>query len=78
MHMTESFAEQTEAWGMSSDYLEVIPNWGALEEIEVCGHQNEWCKENINSNLPVVLNSGTLGLKHNPDLLLRVASDFAA
>lgn len=78
VHITPHFIKQTDAWGISQDRISVIPNWGAINEIDVCGHQNEWQEVNVASDKPVVLYSGTLGLKHNPSLIDEAANALPA
>lgn len=73
VHITESFCEQTDDWGVSRDKISIIPNWGAIDEIDVLNKTNDWSAEQGLSNQTNVVYSGTLALKHNPDLLLAVA-----
>ena len=76
--ITEKFAEQTDAWGIPRDRVEVIPNWGAIGEISICESSNDWAKQNEIRSENVVLYSGTLGLKHNPELILEAADRISA
>lgn len=78
VHITEKFIEQTSLWGVSAYQTSVIPNWGAIDEIEVCGQQNEWQRANVAIDKPVVLYSGSLGLKHNPSLIDEAAKTLPA
>jgi len=70
----KSFAPSLASRG---DDIAVIPNWGALDEIEVRPKQNPWSAQYGLADKFVFLYSGTLGLKHNPDHLLRLADAFA-
>ena len=78
VHITSQFVKQTEAWGLARDDVSVIPNWGALNEIDLCEKRNHWWRENLRVDHPIVLYSGTLGLKHNPDLILEAAAKTTA
>ena len=71
--ITEDFNPTLNAWGISSDAVHLIPNWAPLEELPVMPKRNEWAREHGLEDKAVFLYSGTLGLKHNPELLLRLA-----
>jgi glycosyltransferase involved in cell wall biosynthesis len=67
---------------ISSDFLDliadkskatVIQNWAPLNELPVRPKQNRWSVEHGFANRTVFLYSGTLGLKHNPELLIQLA-----
>lgn len=52
----------------------VIPNWAPLDELPYFGKNPGWfTKIGISPDAPVVLYSGTLGRKHNADLMLGIA-----
>lgn len=73
--ITDRFFFQTDKWGISRSKISVIPNWGALDKIDVLDKSTSWSEANsLDPDLKRVLYSGTLGLKHNPDLLLTLAS----
>jgi hypothetical protein len=42
IHITESFHAQTDAWGIPRDKITVIPNWGALDEIDMLERPTDW------------------------------------
>ena len=56
--------------------IAVIPNWGALDEIDVRPKSNAWSQAHGLADKFVFLYSGTLGLKHNPNHLLALADAF--
>lgn len=69
LHITQSFCDQTDTWGISREKVSVIPNWGAIDEIDVLPRETDWAAQNeLASGLRFVY-SGTLALKHNPELL---------
>jgi glycosyltransferase involved in cell wall biosynthesis len=73
LHITEAFCDQTDAWGISRDKVDVIPNWGALDMIDLGGRDNSWSRmQNLKPGTRF-LYSGTLAMKHNPRLLIRLA-----
>lgn len=71
--IADSFKEFLSAEGLPQDSMVVIPNWAILEEMPVRPKQNEWTKKYDLSSSFVYLYSGTLGLKHNPQLLIDLA-----
>jgi colanic acid biosynthesis glycosyl transferase WcaI len=54
--------------------IHVIENWAPIDELPIRPRENEWAREHGLVGKRVILYSGTLGLKHNPDLILRLAS----
>lgn len=80
VHITEGFCAQTDAWGIRRDKVDVIPNWGTLDEIAVMGRDTAWAAEQglagetgESGGATRFLYSGTLALKHNPALLAEVS-----
>jgi glycosyltransferase involved in cell wall biosynthesis len=56
--------------------ISVIENWAPLEEMPLRPRVNAWAKRNgLDKSLNLIY-SGTLGMKHNPDLLLQLALHF--
>ena len=74
IHITERFSLQTDVWGVNKEKISIIPNWGALEEINVLSKDSSWSKNHgLDYRKKRVLYSGTLGMKHNPEMLIKVA-----
>lgn len=71
--ITDDFKSHLDRWGVSPHRVVTIENWAPLDEIAPCPKDNRWAREHDLHDRPVILYSGTLGLKHNPDLLLEVA-----
>jgi colanic acid biosynthesis glycosyl transferase WcaI len=70
--IAESFVPVHRAWG-TADKVTVIPNWAPLDEIVPCERKNDWAVENELDDTLTLLYSGTLGLKHDPALLVSLA-----
>ena len=51
----------------------MIPNWAPLDEIYPLDRKNDWAVEQRLDDHKTLLYSGTLGLKHNPALLVSLA-----
>lgn len=70
--IAESFVDVHRRWG-TADKTTVIPNWAPLEEIQPVDRDNAWAREHGLDDTRTLLYSGTLGLKHNPALLVGLA-----
>lgn len=60
-------------WGIKESNITYIPNWAPINEISVLEKNNEWARKFNLTDKKVVLYSGTLGFKHNPDLLKKLS-----
>lgn len=72
--IAESFVPVHQAWG-TADKVTVIPNWAPLDEIVACDRKNDWAVEQQLDDTLTLLYSGTLGLKHDPALLVALADE---
>lgn len=75
--ISPAFLEPLTAWGVA-DRSVVVPNWAPLDELPEHPRDNPWAREHDLVGRPVVLYSGTLGLKHDPSILAEVSSALAA
>jgi colanic acid biosynthesis glycosyl transferase WcaI len=64
----EEFRKAYAEWGISRD-VAIIPNWAPLSEIQPVDRENSWARHVDLGNTRRILYAGTLGRKHNPDLL---------
>ncbi len=67
------FADFVKRWGVPVEKLAVIPNWAPLDEVVPLPHDNAWARENGVAGKFCFMYSGTLGMKHRPELLLALA-----
>lgn len=72
--IAESFVDVHREWG-TSDKTTVIANWAPLDEIVAVDRKNDWAVEHGVDDVLTLLYSGTLGLKHNPQLLVQLARE---
>ncbi|RNL67219.1 glycosyltransferase family 4 protein [Zhongshania marina] len=71
--ITEAFLPQLNAWGVGRGRVAIIPNWGAIEDINCEQQPTQWQINNGYKDQKLILYSGTLALKHNPELLVSLA-----
>lgn len=64
-------------WKISEAKSFLIENWAALDELHPMPKANAWAREHGIENKFCFMYSGTLGMKHNPELLLELAQRFA-
>lgn len=68
--ISEHFLGVYSRWGTDPRKVHVIPNWGPAAEVTPRPRDNEWARIHNLVGKPVLLYSGTLGLKHDPDHLV--------
>ncbi|MFS3126836.1 glycosyltransferase family 4 protein [Nocardioides sp. Bht2] len=71
--IADSFIDVHRQWG-TEQKATVISNWAPLDELVPTARDNAWAKEHGTDGVPTLLYSGTLGLKHNPALLVALAA----
>lgn len=71
--IAEEFRKVAAAWGADPRHIHVVPNWAPLAEIPELPRDNPWARDHALLDRPVFLYAGTLGLKHDPLLLARLA-----
>lgn len=70
------FREVLCRWNIPGSSVTVIENWAALDEIPQMPRENNWSRVQKFDRRPVLLYSGTLGMKHRPDLLYLLAKQL--
>ena len=74
--ITDDFVPILQRWGVAHAKVSVIENWAVREELPPTPRDNRWAAEHGLIGKTVFLYSGTLGLKHDPGLLLELARHF--
>lgn len=74
--ITTDFLPALDHWKVPSKKITVIENWAPLGEIQVRPKANAWALKHGLAEVPVILYAGTLGLKHDPSLLLALAEQL--
>lgn len=74
--IADNFLPRLESWKIQRAKISIIENWAPKNKIHVIPTDNPWRRAQGLSNKRVALYTGTIGLKHNPDLLLCAAEGF--
>ena len=72
--ITKDFSDFFDHAGIPSSRRTVIENWAPVNAIALAPKQNAWARDKQLDGKFVFLYSGSLGFKHNPSLLLELAS----
>lgn len=75
--IADEFKEIITGWGIAPDKVDVIANWAPIADIPVLAKRNAFAEKYHLSEKIVVLYSGTMGMKHNPQMIRRLARYFA-
>ncbi|MCC9654436.1 glycosyltransferase family 4 protein [Rhodopirellula halodulae] len=71
--ITSDFEPVLQRWGIQRQKTSVIENWAPIREIPVKQKINQWSSLNGLSDKKCIVYTGTMGLKHNPALMLKLA-----
>ena len=74
--ITEDFVPILERWGLPRARIDVVENWAPREDLPPQPRDNPWARAHGLADKLVSLYSGTIGLKHDPGLLLAAAERF--
>lgn len=65
-------------WRLDVSHVEVIPNWAPLEALPRLPRDNDWAARYLPPSRVRLIYAGTLARKHDPDLLLALATRLDA
>lgn len=74
--ISDAFKKLIVSWDIPATQIHVIPNWANIEDIPVRTKANQWALDQRLADKFCFLYAGTLGMKHNPDLLLQLAQSM--
>jgi colanic acid biosynthesis glycosyl transferase WcaI len=74
--ISDDFRDLAVDWGADPDRIAVIENWGVIPADPPPPQDNDWAARHGLLGKHVLLYSGALGFKHNPQLFLDLASEF--
>ncbi len=75
--ISEDFQPTLTSWRVPPDRVHVIENWAPVEELTPRPRDNSWARAHALVDKRVALYAGTLGLKHDPGLLVELANAVA-
>lgn len=76
--ISEDFLGLLGEWGIPDAKVTVVPNWAPIDEVPISLRPNPWSERHqIGDEQTVLLYAGTLGLKHQPMMLLTLAQAYA-
>jgi glycosyltransferase involved in cell wall biosynthesis len=75
--ITEDFRPLMIEWGIDPNRMTVIPNWAPIDSLPVLKKDNAWAQKYGLDSVFCFMYTGTLGMKHNPEFLLQLASRYA-
>lgn len=67
------FEDLVRKWGIPESRISTIENWAPLDEVVPVPRDNPWAREHEVAEKFCFMYSGTLGMKHRPELLLELA-----
>lgn len=76
--ISEGFTPVVESWGVPMQNVEIVPLWPPLDELPVLPKENDWSRQHGFDRTINLIYAGTLGSKHNPETLVRLAERFRA
>ena len=71
--ISEDFSKILQAAKIPENKIKLIHNWAPLEELKMQDKDNLWSREHALHDKLCMVYTGTLGLKHNPELLVDIA-----
>jgi putative colanic acid biosynthesis glycosyltransferase WcaI len=71
--ISDGFLPALEEMHVPPEKIYVIENWAPIFELPVRPRENEWARRHDLLGKRILLYSGTLGLKHNPDVIVQLA-----
>jgi glycosyltransferase involved in cell wall biosynthesis len=74
--ISDGFLDQLREWNVDTGTTDVIPNWAPLDALQVRPKVNPWSTRLGLSDKELVVYTGTLGFKHNPQALVRLAEEL--
>lgn len=74
--ISEDFKSVLSDWGLPERRIFVIENWAPIDEVPVHDKDNAWAQSHGLAERFCFLYTGTLGMKHNPEILARLALHF--
>lgn len=71
--ISEDFKKILQKAGILEKKIELIHNWAPLENLQMQDKDNSWSRKHKLHDKLCIVYTGTLGLKHNPELIAHIA-----
>ena len=71
----DQFNDVLDSWDIKANKY-VVPNWAPIKEIPILDKNHDWLSTYNLDGKFVCLYSGTMGMKHNPDVILDAAKSL--
>lgn len=75
--ISEDHSRLIDMYNMDRSRVSLMPNWAVVEDFPEFPKDNDWSREHSLSKTFNFVYSGTLGMKHSPNLLLKLAHQFS-
>lgn len=75
--ITDDFFRALSGVSLDPARCHTVPNWAPLDELPVLPKDNDWARAHGIAGKRVLLYSGSMGLKHNPRLIVAAAEALA-
>ncbi len=76
--ITEDFRPFMERWSVAPQKTHVIENWAPLQDLPLVPKDNGWAAQFGLDGKTLLIYAGTMGMKHNPQLILQLAEKLRA
>jgi glycosyltransferase involved in cell wall biosynthesis len=73
--ITEDFYPFMDGWKVPRNKTHVIENWAPIEQVPQFPRSNEWSDQHGLTGKRCIMYAGTIGMKHDPALLVRLARE---
>ncbi|NND70480.1 MAG: glycosyltransferase family 4 protein [Rhodothermales bacterium] len=75
--ISDDFVPTLVDWKVPTESITVIENWAPINELPAHDRINPWSTSHGYDDKFVFMYTGTMGMKHNPELILELARHFA-
>lgn len=73
---TKAHTKVCENFGVELKKIFLVHNWAPIDDYQVMPRDNEWARRNNTIGKICFMWTGTLGMKHNPDLILQLSLKY--
>ena len=74
--ISKDFISLMQSWHINQNKLHVIPNWAPVDQFNFIDRKNDWSVEQQLDSTFNFMYTGILGLKHDPEIFIKLAMYF--